>query len=126
MTDLMERGYVMVIAEGPFCRAWGVVDRLGPDDWVEVELTEDSARDAQNHGRFVVSSKPLRRRWSFRSSELKAIPPPAPKTPEPDNETIERWGIFEGAAEATDGCRVEPDGTCPHGYPSWLIHLGLI
>jgi len=29
-------------------------------------------------------------------------------------------------AEAIDGCRVEPDGTCPHGAPSWLIQLGMI
>lgn len=28
--------------------------------------------------------------------------------------------------EATDGCTVEPDGTCEHGNPSWMIALGLI
>ena len=32
----------------------------------------------------------------------------------------------EGGCEATDGCWVEPDGTCPHGCPSWLIELGFI
>ena len=30
------------------------------------------------------------------------------------------------AREATDGCRVEPDGICEHGQPSWLLHLGSI
>ena len=25
-----------------------------------------------------------------------------------------------------DGCYVEPDGHCPHGYPSWLLYLGMI
>jgi len=25
-----------------------------------------------------------------------------------------------------EGCEVEPDGECPHGYPSLLIHEGLI
>lgn len=24
------------------------------------------------------------------------------------------------------GCEVEPDGRCPHGYPSILIELGMI
>ena len=26
----------------------------------------------------------------------------------------------------TDGCRVEPDGICPHGHKSWLLELGYI
>lgn len=34
--------------------------------------------------------------------------------------------IYHGVAEATDGCMVELDGTCPHGHPSWLIKLGYI
>lgn len=25
-----------------------------------------------------------------------------------------------------DGCEVEPDGSCPHGYESPLLRLGLI
>ena len=28
--------------------------------------------------------------------------------------------------DALDGCSVEPDGWCPHGYPSVLLWLGLI
>lgn len=43
----------------------------------------------------------------------------------PSVRTMERW-ISEGVAKATDGCRVEPDGRCPHGKPSWLLRLGLI
>jgi hypothetical protein len=32
-----------------------------------------------------------------------------------------------GSATAIDGCRgIEPDGTCPHGLPSWLLALGYI
>ena len=27
---------------------------------------------------------------------------------------------------ATDGCRVDPDGHCPLGCPSWLLVFGLI
>jgi hypothetical protein len=32
----------------------------------------------------------------------------------------------EGYCEATDGCIVEPDGRCEHGFPSWLIVFGFI
>lgn len=34
--------------------------------------------------------------------------------------------LIDGICLATDGCKVEPDGRCPHGHPSWLIKLGLI
>ena len=49
------------------------------------------------------------------------------KTPRkpPSLKTMERW-ISDGVARATDGCRVEPDGTCEHGAPSWLRRLGYI
>ena len=43
----------------------------------------------------------------------------------PSLATLERW-MDDGIAEATDGCPVEPDGTCEHGYQSWLLRLGLI
>jgi hypothetical protein len=41
-------------------------------------------------------------------------------------ETIFEWLLMDGDCEATDGCLIEPDGVCPHGYPSWLIQLGMI
>ena len=44
---------------------------------------------------------------------------------EPDLETLEVW-MNDGRAEATDGCPVEPDGTCPHGKQSWLLVMRLI
>ncbi len=43
----------------------------------------------------------------------------------PSLEQLIAWQA-EGGCEATDGCWVEPDGTCPHGKPSWLIVLGMI
>ena len=46
-------------------------------------------------------------------------------TKPPTLRTMERW-LMDGVARATDGCRVEPDGTCQHGHPSWLIRLGYI
>ena len=48
-----------------------------------------------------------------------------PLDDEPSQEQLEEW-IYNGVSEATDGCPVEPDGECPHGYPSWLLQLGLI
>jgi len=38
---------------------------------------------------------------------------------------IREW-MYDTTCEATDGCIVEPDGYCPHGFPSWLIAMGLI
>jgi hypothetical protein len=43
----------------------------------------------------------------------------------PSLKTLERWS-FDGVAKSLDGCRVEPDGTCIHGTPSWLLALGYI
>ena len=43
----------------------------------------------------------------------------------PSMKTLNRW-ISEGIAKATDGCQVEPDGTCEHGHHSWLLSLGYI
>lgn len=39
--------------------------------------------------------------------------------------TMSKW-MADGIARATDGCRVEPDGECPHGCKSWLLVLGYI
>lgn len=50
---------------------------------------------------------------------------PAPTVPPPSDDDIEEW-LMDTIAEATDGCEVEPDGTCPHGHPSWLLVYGLI
>jgi len=44
---------------------------------------------------------------------------------QPSLHTMERWAM-DGVAKATDGCRVEPDGQCPHGFQSWLITAGII
>ncbi len=46
------------------------------------------------------------------------------KTP-PSIKTLEKWSM-DGVAKATDGCRVEPDGSCVHGHKSWLLVIGVI
>ena len=50
---------------------------------------------------------------------------PDPTVPEPAFIVLASF-IFDACAEATDGCLVEPDGTCEHGHPSWLRRLGVI
>lgn len=49
---------------------------------------------------------------------------PEPTVERPDFETLEDWMWNDGGCEATDGCWVEYDGTCPHGHVSWFIYLG--
>jgi hypothetical protein len=44
---------------------------------------------------------------------------------EPTFGTLMDW-CFECVAGAIDGCRVEPDGTCPHGYAAWTLAKGLL
>ena len=51
---------------------------------------------------------------------------PTPTIKQPAMSSLERALNNESNIKATDGCRVEPDGTCPHGHPSWLLRLGLI
>lgn len=43
----------------------------------------------------------------------------------PTFNTLEKWEK-QGISKAPDGCVVEPDGICPHGYKSWLLLLGWI
>ena len=50
---------------------------------------------------------------------------PEPTVDPPDIETLQEW-FFDSICEATDGCCVEHDGTCPHSHRSWFLELGLI
>ena len=50
---------------------------------------------------------------------------PKPAEGFPDEEQLTEW-VFDSVVEATDGCRVEPDGVCPHGHVSWLLYFELI
>ena len=51
---------------------------------------------------------------------------PEPTTEEPSEETLMSWLMDAEYPEATDGCIIEPDGTCEHGQPCWMLYLGLI
>lgn len=50
---------------------------------------------------------------------------PKPTVEEPTLDQIMEWSN-DGECETTDGCIVEPDGTCEHGHPSWMLYLGYI
>jgi len=41
-------------------------------------------------------------------------------------EELESIVISDADCPAEDGCIVEPDGTCEHGYKSILLILGII
>ncbi len=49
---------------------------------------------------------------------------PKKQQKQPSEKTMERW-LMDGKCKATDGCWVEPDGTCPHGCKSWAIMMGI-
>lgn len=62
-------------------------------------------------------------RWAKMIPASEAKPTKSRKPP--SLATLERWSN-DGVAKAVDGCRVEPDGICEHGSPSWLLKLGVI
>ena len=43
----------------------------------------------------------------------------------PSLKTLQKYS-FDSVVKALDGCKVAPDGTCRHGYPSWLLATGRI
>ncbi|KKQ56281.1 MAG: hypothetical protein US74_C0016G0005 [Parcubacteria group bacterium GW2011_GWA2_38_13] len=49
----------------------------------------------------------------------------SPITDMPTSEQITEW-LESDMCPATDGCIVEHDGICSHGYVSWLKYLGLV
>ena len=51
--------------------------------------------------------------------------PSAIKVRKPSVKTMEKWDN-DGFCRTLDGCKVEPDGRCSHGFNSWLIELGYI
>jgi len=43
------------------------------------------------------------------------------------DESFDADGFGDGSVMATqDGCHVEPDGRCPHGYESPMLRLGMM
>lgn len=56
---------------------------------------------------------------------------PKPTVPEPNDDELEadlRAAVLDLHTHflTSDGCEIEPDGTCCHGHPTWLVRFGLI
>ena len=51
--------------------------------------------------------------------------PSAIKVRVPCQSSLEQY-VSDAVCPTPDGCRVEPDGICEHGIPSWLLILGYI
>ena len=51
--------------------------------------------------------------------------PSAVKVRKPSIKTLEKWND-DCKCKTIDGCWVEPDGHCSHGFDSWLLALGWI
>jgi hypothetical protein len=47
-------------------------------------------------------------------------------TGESIDDIIEAFDEDDSGCPALDGCWVELDGYCPHGFPSWALYLGLV
>jgi len=58
-------------------------------------------------------------------ADYKAKFPTAIKVNVPNMQTLKKW-TYKGSCKAPDGCIVEPDGNCSHGFDSWLLILGYI
>ena len=94
------------------------IERTGDED------VQRMVREYNPSGEFVAVLLKLEGRVS--SYRLQLPSRVAETEPEPpDIETLMEWEA-QGGCEATDGCWVEPDGTCTHGRRSWLLELGLI
>lgn len=53
------------------------------------------------------------------------VPPSNDYAHRPSYAKLVAW-MAQGGCETIDGCWVEPDGHCEHGFPSWLLHYGMI
>jgi hypothetical protein len=113
VTLLSEREEIPLL----FC-SQPTIERTGDED------IQRLVREYDPSGEFVAVLLKLEGRVS--SYRLRLLSRVKESTPEPpDIQTLMEWEA-QGGCEATDGCWVEPDGTCPHGCPSWLIVMGMI
>lgn len=113
------RSYVKMTPDGAGIEACDTVGQAELADFAEIwaqNLADQGwlERGRCTHSFVVLAVERPQSKW------------PAPETDAPDMETLFEWLLLDGDCEATDGCMIEPDGVCPHGYPSWLIQLGMI
>ena len=117
-----------------FCASCGV--QLGGDD-VTLSICLCGAMAGYPHAPdcpypMYLSTDREIERWNTARTAMSATATPAlsdwptPTVAQPSLEELVEWNDDDGGCEATDGCWVEPDGTCRHGHPSWLLVLGMI
>lgn len=113
-----EGRYLGTLAHGAWCEcrqcgipdddpAWDDPEMVAADAYEPMDAVEDSYEAY------------IAQRYDFGGRD--ALPDDLDDAP--DIETLMQWEM-DGVCEALDGCLVEPDGTCPHGSPSWLVYLG--
>lgn len=110
-------------------QTWGRVDEIQHTLTITDPLHQTALRDVCDIWAFRLRDQEwLQHATPIDAASLEVPGPfawPEPTMEEPDDEQLEEW-MIDDVCEATDGCVVEPDGVCPHGYPSWLIQLGLV
>ena len=115
-----------MVEQSDFEEAKRMVRKYDPTwEMVTVLLKTDGRLSAYRVG--VLSLRPQETVASEVAPGHTAEPALVPKLEPPDVETLIEWEA-EGGCEAAcpHHCWVEPDGTCIHGNPSWLLKLGLI
>ena len=127
------RGAIVVDTTDQPSLGAGIPFGYSPQEQVEAYEDEDTNRMMGEYDPdrefVVVFLKPEDRTSTYRVHAIPAEPETQGDTrlAPPDIETLIAWEE-EGGCEAACpyACWVEPDGTCEHGKPSWLIVMGLI
>ena len=65
------------------------------------------------------------REYKFRFSKLPIYFSGSGLKP-PSIDTIQKWEWDSGGCKTPNGIMVEPDGTDPDGWPSWMLILGMM
>ena len=96
-------------------------------EWELVLVLLKSANRTSTYRVGVPSERPQEPETSELLQTTQSDARPGSRLNAPDVETLIGWED-DGGCEAAcpDHCWVEPDGTCEHGHPSWLLKLGLI
>lgn len=113
------RSYVKMTADGAGIEAYDPVGQAGLADFAEIWAQNIADQEWLERGSCTDS-------FVATAAASPKTTWPAPVTDAPDMDAIFDWLLLDGDCEATDGCIIEPDGVCQHGYPSWLIQLGMI
>lgn len=113
------RSYVKMTADGAGIEAYDTIGQAGLADFADIWAQNIADQEWLERGSCTDS-------FVATAAASPKTTWPVPVTDAPDMDAIFDWLLLDGDCEATDGCIIEPDGVCQHGYPSWLIQLGMI